>query len=127
MSKFEEGSLAAMVAGGGLDKLREAGDQATNGKVLSLYYAQNVAPEGWVPAGTIPDTTLAAGELAQWFEDLAYKTWLALPVCDRLYSFVPAGVCRLFVLKAYKDGAHREHWYARRVFTLALVRANPSP
>ena len=98
MSKFEEGSLAAMVAGGGLDKLREAGDQATNGKVLSLYYAQNVAPEGWVPAGTIPDTTLAAGELAQWFEDLAYKTWLALPVCDRLYSFVPAGVCRLFVL-----------------------------
>jgi hypothetical protein len=102
MSKFEDGSLAAMVAGGGLDKLRAAGEQSTNSKVLSIFYAQNTAPEGWVPAGTVPDTKLTASALADWLENLAYDVWLKLPVKkmkpDQLYSFVPPGVCCRFVL-----------------------------
>ena len=82
--------------GDGLQRLAAAGKQAANSKVLSIFYAQNQEPEGWVPTDATPNTSLSSGELAQWVEDLAYDAWLALPVTkmesDQLYSFVPPGV-----------------------------------
>ena len=96
-AKFEEGSLAAMVNGGGLAALRAAGKDSRQ-KVLAIYYAQSFAPAGWIPEGTKPDESLSSGALATWLEDLAYDVWRAMDVSqhEAPVSFVPPGafVCQ---------------------------------
>ena len=92
-NKLDAGTLAAMVAGGGLAALRAAGQESER-KVLSIFYAQ-----GWIPEGTKPpDETLSASALAKWLEDLSYTVWRAMDVSgqEAPVSFVPPGtlVCQ---------------------------------
>ena len=90
--KFEEGSLAALVATGHLGDVAKA---TTNREVLAIIYAQR-----WIPEDKLKEVDAMVTQeettsltLATWLTDLAYKTWLALKPKNKTaaYSFMPDG------------------------------------
>lgn len=81
--KFENGSLGALVAAGGLVALREAGRAADPGPALAIYYQQE-----WRDRQLQPDPTLKPAKLAAWIEDQAYDAWKKLqPTKDSTDAF----------------------------------------
>ena len=93
-AKFEAGSLAALVAAGGLEQLQEAVSlstkQGNNRAVLSITTAQS-----WIPTDTKIDTEMSAEDMAKWVQELAHKTWLALKPQTKqdadAYPYLPPG------------------------------------
>jgi hypothetical protein len=60
------------MAGGGLEKLREAGKADNTGPVLSLFFAQT-----WRATWQMKDPNMSSKpkEMAEWVESQAYDIW----------------------------------------------------